>query len=356
MAKDLLVPGTSGNKLLLDGADLGWPSALAAQGWLAGATGYALGLDGLPLSADAIVDIMSMEFADPASIRPTKTTLKTGSAIGPGDVLDLVYNQFLGLERFVYDFRADVRQSGQRLLDHLIDQRPGPGKWRIACHSQGGLLVAVASKLYARQNGDDDRAFANLVSHVAFIGVPFYGTVSAAAALLEGEELSAGFAPHFRAIARTWPSLHQMLPVWPGCVRLHDAGRLTPALFDAMDPAAWPGANIDPAMLARARVTRAQFLDSPLSRMNGVKKTLLMSRAWPTANHLIVDVGDGAVTVADASEPGDTLVPADTTFDAAAAIEQDVMHQFGTNGDTMKHAALSVDPFVATAVDDFFEQ
>jgi hypothetical protein len=45
-------------------------------------------------------------------------------------------------------------------------------------------VVAVASKLYARQHGDDDRAFANLVSHVAFIGVPFYGTISAAAALL----------------------------------------------------------------------------------------------------------------------------------------------------------------------------
>jgi len=354
MAKDLLVPGTSGNKLLLDGDDLGWPSALAAQGWLAGASGYALGLNGLPLSADDIVEIMSMEFANPASFRPTKTTLKAGSAIGPGDVLGLVYNQFLGFDRFVYDFRADVRDSGQHLLDHLLDQRPNGEKWRIACHSQGGLLVAVASKLYARQNGDNDRAFADLVSHVAFIGVPFYGTVNAAVALLKGEELSAGFATSFRAISRTWPSLHQMLPVWPGCVRVRMGNNLTPAMFDAMDPAAWPGANIDPAMLARARATRAQFLDSPLSRMNGVKKTLLMSRAWPTSNHLII--ANGAVTVSAADEPGDTLVPADTTFETAAAVEQDVMHQFGSNGDTMKHFALSVDPFVAAAVDDFFKQ
>lgn len=354
MPKDLLVPGTSGNKLLLDGADLGWPSALAAQGWLAGATGYALGLNGLPLSAQAIVDVMSMEFANPASIRPTKTTLKAGSSIGPGDVLELVYNQFLGFERFVYDFRADVRQSGQRLLDLLLDLRPSTGKWRIACHSQGGLVVAVASKLYARQHGDDDRAFANLVSHVAFIGVPFYGTVNAAVALIKGEEMSSGFAEHFREISRTWPSLHQMLPVWPGCVRLRNGNALTPANFDAMDPAAWPGAGIDPAMLARARATRVEFLDSPLSRMNGVKKTMLMSRAWPTANHLIV--GNGAVTVPPASEPGDTLVPADTTFETAAAVEQDVMHQFGTNADTMAHFALSVDPFVAAAVDDFFNQ
>src|SRR5262249_30880040 len=148
--------------------------------------------------------------------------------------------------------------------------------------------------------------------------------------------------------------LHQMLPVWPGCVRVKNGAALTNALFDAMDPAAWPGANIDPAMLARARQTREQFLDSPLSRMNGVKKTVLMSRAWPTSNHLIID--NGAVAVAAPSEPGDTLVPADTTYETAAAIEQDVMHQFGKGRDTMKHFALSIDPFVAAAVDAFFDQ
>src|SRR5262245_7723651 len=233
MAKDLLVPGTSGNKLLLDNGDLGWPSALAAQGWLAGTTGYALGLDGLPMSAKTIADIMSMEFADPNSIRPTKTTLKAGSTIGPGDVLELVYNQFLDFDQFVYDFRADVRHSGQRLLDHLLDQRPSGERWRIACHSQGGLVVTVASKLCARQNGDDDRAFAKLVSHVAFIAVPFYGTVNAAVALSKGEELSAGFSSHFREIARTWPSLHQMLPVWPGCVRRRNGGNVSDAGIDA---------------------------------------------------------------------------------------------------------------------------
>jgi hypothetical protein len=354
MPKNLLVPGTSGNKLLLDGADLGWPSALAAQGWLAGKTGFALGLDGLPLSAKAIAEVMSMEFANAASAVPTKTTLKAGSAIAPGDVLELVYNQFLDFDRFVYDFRDDVRHSGQRLLDHLVEQQPAGDKWRIACHSQGGLVVTAASKLYARQNGDDDRAFARLVSHVAFIAVPFYGTVNAAAALIQGEELSAGFAPSFRQIARTWPSLHQMLPVWPGCVRLQTGTTVTNAPFDAMDPRAWPGADIDPAMLARARDTRAQFLDSPLSRMNGVKKTALMSRAWQTANHLVVR--DGAVTVPDPSEPGDTLVPADTTYDTAAAVEQDAMHQFGTPGRTLKHFALSVDLFAAPAVVQFFGQ
>ena len=354
MPKDLLVPGTSGNKLMLDSADLGWPSALLAQGWLAGATGYAVGLDGLPLSGQEIVDVLSMEFADPTSTHPTKTTLKAGSTVGPGPLLELVYNQFLNFDRFLYDFRSDVRHGGERLLTHLLENRPSGDRWRIVAHSQGGLLVAVASKLLAQQNNDDDRAFSQLVSHVGFVATPFYGTVTAAAALLVGEELSPGFAPRFRAIARTWPSLHQMLPAWPGSVRIRSAGGETAAPFSTLADSAWPGVGVDPAMLARARQTRAQFLNSPLSRMNGVKIRLWMSRAWPTWNHVVID--NGAVAPGPASEPGDTLVPANTTYATEAQVEKDATHLFGFGGNTMKHSALCVDPFLATEVGSFFAQ
>ena len=257
MPKDLLVPGTGGNKLLLDGADLGWPSALAAQGWLAGLTGYALGLDGLPMAAADLAGPLSLEFADPASVKPSKTTLRNGGAISPGPVLEAVYNQFLALNRFVYDFRSDVRDSAERLLTRLVDERPTNDRWRIVCHSLGGLVVAAASKLFAGRNGATMRLL-QAGHHLAFVAVPFYGTVNAAVALLTGDELSAGFSGSFKKVARTWPSLHQMLPAWRGSVRLRDgAGALVPAPFNALDPRAWPGADIDPAMLARARRARA---------------------------------------------------------------------------------------------------
>lgn len=354
MPKDLLVPGTSGNKLMLDDTDVGWPSALLAQGWLAGATGFAIGLDGLPLTAQAIVEVLCMRYADPVSVLPTSTTLKAGGAISPGPLLDVVYNQFLGFEHFIYDFRSDIRQSGQRLLAHLLENRPTGDRWRLVCHSQGGLVVAVASKLYARQNGDDDRAFADLCSHVAFVATPFYGTVTAASAILQGSELSPGFASHFRAIARTWPALHQMLPVWPGSVRIKKGETVTNAPFNTLDPRAWQGAEIDLAMLQRARETRTEFLNSPLSRMNGVKVRLLMSRAWPTANHLVLE--NGVVSVGSEHEPGDTLVPASTTFAMEAEVEKNVTHLFGSDRDTLKHGPLCVDPFVAAEVASFFNQ
>jgi hypothetical protein len=75
-----------------------------------------------------------------------------------------------------------------------------------------------------------------------------------------------------------------------------------------MNPTAWPGADIDPAMLARARETRSQFLNSPLSRMNGAKTRILMSRARPTSNHLLIENVEASIAPSD--EPGDMLVPA----------------------------------------------
>lgn len=145
-----------------------------------------------------------------------------------------------------------------------------------------------------------------------------------------------------------------MLPVWLGSVRLKGAAGTTSAPYNALDPRAWPGVAIDPGMLTRARDTRTQFLNSPLSRMNGVKLRLLMSRAWPTANQLIVE--NGAVSVGAATEPGDTLVPADTTLANEAQVEQAATHQFGGNQDTMKHSTLCVDPFVAAEVASFLDQ
>ncbi len=354
MPKDLLVPGTSGNKLVLDGEDLGWPSALTAQGWLAGMTGFALGLDGMPISAGDIVQLLSMEYADTTSAKPTRSTLKPGGSVGRGDLLKLAYNQFLDFDVFAYDFRSDIRESGRLLLEYLLAERPGGDRWRIVCHSQGGLVVVAASKLYAQSNDDDDRAFSELVSHVGFVGVPFYGTINAAEALLHGEQLGGGFAQSFLSIARTWPSLHQMLPAWPGCVRaVGPDGVAKPALIAATSPLAWPGQAISAAMLLRARETR-KILGNPIARMNKVKKRILMSQAHPTRNHLLLS--GGQVSIPPANEKGDTLVPSDTTYKAQAQFEREVTHVIGDDGNTMKHFVLCNDPVVATEMKTFFGQ
>lgn len=107
---------------------------------------------------------------------------------------------------FEFDWRLDMRHVGQLLLAHL--ERIGVGdRWHIVAHSQGGLLVLWAARLAGAEK------FAQLVRSVVFVGVPFFGTLAAAAALLEGDVLGVQ-ADAFRVAARTWPAVYQLLPRW----------------------------------------------------------------------------------------------------------------------------------------------
>src|SRR4029077_19772523 len=88
------------------------------------------------------------------------------------------------------------------------------------------VVVAAARKMADQHVGqpDADHAFSKLVSHVAFIGVPFHGTLKSAAGFIKGETLAAPVADAFKRVARTWPALYQMLPTWIGCVRRRGGG------------------------------------------------------------------------------------------------------------------------------------
>src|SRR3954454_16980441 len=120
MPRDLLVPGTGGTKLLLDGDDIGWPGELTAAGWLAKQSLLTIGFEKLGAkygSPDNIRAVLSMLHADDAAVlAPQKTTLWPVGTMAPGPELHLVYNQFNGFEPFLYDWRQDIRQSPDLLL------------------------------------------------------------------------------------------------------------------------------------------------------------------------------------------------------------------------------------------------
>ena len=124
---------------------------------------------------------------DPTNIQPTRSTLWPNGTMAPGNVLHLVYNQVTGFEPFVYDWRQDLRRSADLLLARLTT---AGDPWRIVAHSQGGLVVSVAAARWAAKNGNDSKAFSKLVSHVAFVGVPFHGTLKAASAFIKGDDLA----------------------------------------------------------------------------------------------------------------------------------------------------------------------
>ncbi len=354
MARDLLVPGTGGTKLLLDGDDIGWPGELTVAGWLAKRSALTEGFEALGAkygSSDNIQRVLSMEYADDAAIVvPTKTTLFPGGSITAGPVLRLVYNQFDGFEPFLYDWRQDIRRSADLLLEKLTGTAGEP--WRIVCHSQGGLVVvAAAAKLAA---GVDDRAFSRIVSHVAFIGVPFHGTLQAADAFIKGETLAAPVAPAFKRVARTWPALYQMLPTWPGCVRVVDgAGKEKIQQTNLLHVEPWADQQMVRSMMERAQNTRRDYLRAPMANFNGVKKRIFQSRAHPTPDHVLMSA-DGLQVMG--AVPGDTLVPDDLTRDMGGDLQKELTLSIGRDGNTLVHSMLADDPTFASGVKDFLRQ
>lgn len=284
----LLIPGTSGTKLLLDGEDFGWPAELAIKSWMLTAPVLSQLTHAMGLRAQDIVRALSMDFSDPRSCFATKSTLKPGSHMTPGRVLSVPYTQHRDFQHFTYDWRGDIRGSGEKLLRFLRNRKPAQGRWRIIAHSQGGLVAVVASKLAAAAAGSDDRAFSKLVSRLLLLAVPLAGTQEATKALVDADSLGAGFAPHFRKIAATWPALYQMLPVWRGSVLVPGAkAELVSARYPVMNLKAWEHLKISEENMERARATRRDFFRSPLAKMNGVKVRIAIlpsRRRGTTAN------------------------------------------------------------------------
>jgi pimeloyl-ACP methyl ester carboxylesterase len=256
---------------------------------------------------------------------------------------------------FDYDWRCDVRQTGRLLLDHLKNNKPAGGRWKLIGHSLGGLVTVVASKLCAQENGDDDTAFSNLVSHVVLLASPLDGTMVAADALISGDNLSAPFSDHFKEIVKTWPSIHQLLPAWFGSIKRMEGTSEIDEDASLQDEAPWVKAGLDASMLRRAREARDAFFSAPLSRMNNVKTRIIMSCAWDTKNHTVIDA-QGNLTVSGACERGDTSVPEETTREMAGDVELQRMESFGNDKDTLQHSLVGCDPVIASAVKDFFNQ
>jgi pimeloyl-ACP methyl ester carboxylesterase len=351
----LIVPGMTGCKLLLNGEDVGWPVELMIEARLAGATGgFGFKLD--RLDPDKIAETLQMEYASDTSVwEPRLTTLRPGAVISPGPTLKLPYNQFNDAVLFDYDWRQDIRYLGKLLMEHLVRNKPAGDRWKLIGHSLGGLVLVAASKLFAKENGDDDSAFSRLVSHAVILASPLHGTMTAADALINGDNLSAPFGERFRKIVRTWPSIHQLLPAWFGSVKKKVNGIVVDEEYCLQDDAAWAGCGVDPSMLKRAREARQSFLRAPLSRMNNVKTRIILSKAWDTRNHALRDE-QGRLVVGDGCEPGDNLVPQETTVRMSGAVEKERTLSFGDGKNTQVHALVGCDPAVATAVKDFFKQ
>lgn len=334
---NLLVPGTGGVTLRDSlGQDIGYPVRMR----LGVALGQLLGM-----SPERLAELLSMEHR-PGQWAPVKTTLVPGLSLLPNQVIAAAYNQVpRSFNHFLYDWRSDMRYSAEQLLLYLQQRRPSGGRWNLVGHSQGGLLIVLASKLLP-----EPEHFAELVASVTLVAAPLAGTVNAAAGLLNGDQMGTAASPVFREILRTWPALYQMLPSWPAVV---EGGAVAPPDLQLTSPRGWvPHPGISTDFLERALKVQALLRD-PFAWMRGdVRVTVLMARNRPTALFLPRVNGAlpsplGPLAPQDAT-PGDTLVPVDETLRWGGPALTPFVQLF--DGNTNEHAFLLDDPVVGRRI------
>ncbi len=294
---NLLVPGTGGITLVdSDGVDVGWPVLMRIKGIIRGVQGK---------SDQELFERMGMEHV-PGQLAPAKTSLQAGISLHPGHVLRVAYNQFEDLNSFLFDWRADLRHSAASLRDFLVQIRPTGGKWNLVGHSQGALLIILASKMM-----DAEDSLSEFVSTATLVAPPVAGTLNAAKAMLVGDNAGERLAPVMRRTIRTWPASYQMLPSWSAVLKGDDA----PAAESRQlkETGGWPGEEgIQPDLLLRAREVQPQFED-PLSHFEGVDAKFYWARNRDTATGIGRPPSGPLGYRLRTKTKGDSLVPFETT-------------------------------------------
>lgn len=298
---------------------------------------------------DEVGKLLGMEHT-PGVLKPTRTSLETDTHIVRGDVLQTPYDGLPVTTWFRYDWRADLRFNAYKLLETLRDETRDGGRCNLIGHSQGGLIIVLASKL-----ADSPREFASLVGRAVLIGAPLAGTMRALEAIMFGrDDLGDENRTGILAAARTWPALYQMLPAWASAVT--PAGEVLPADEQLIWPKGWGALmkeGIQEDLLQRARETQA-LLRGPFSHMApGVATLTIMGNRQATG--IAVVRNDGEFDPKFATATGDSLVPETLTSDLIGPPVFD--RRVILAGSKVKaHAMLCVDPDVQSRVRTFFKQ
>ena len=337
---NLLVPGTQATNLIT-----------ATRKRVYNAVRVNMGLTRTDLGPDprTWVPLLSMAHT-PGQLAPAKTTLQPNTAVKAGEVLLTPYESFSsGYEMYPYDWRCDIRHNAQQLLDHLDAEQPASGRWNLMGHSQGALVIVIASKML-----DDPDRFDELVSKVVLLGAPLAGTMRAGDALTLGsEDLGTNERNFALEAARTWPALFQMLPSWAAVV---DAARAPlPASQQLLAPGGYPdgATGITADILSRAREAQ-DMLTEPLAAMGSARVMTVLTNNKATKTHVMREVRGGRDGFTeDFFEKGDSLVPYDRTIAWGDAAFRNSVQL--VEGSVRAHAFLGIDEEIAALIDDFVD-
>jgi pimeloyl-ACP methyl ester carboxylesterase len=302
-------------------------------------------LGGRPIAVWA--QLLSMEHAD-GVLEPSKTTLEPGSTLLAGSVVITPYQLFPhAYEEWGYDWRADLRFNAARLLEDLRAWRAaGEERFNVIGHSQGGLLIVLASKIA------DPGEFARLVARVVLVGAPLAGTMRAVEALVFGHSsLGEAQRPVALEMARTWPAIYQMLPAWPCVVDGH--GTTLPEGEQLLTLTGWPtaaAAGVTEDMLARAREAQVMLRDPFANFGPGIRVWVVMGVNKETGRTLVKK--DGRFdSISMEKKAGDSLVHYAETMKWGGDSFAFTVVPYG--GGTEAHAMLCADETIAEHIKHF---
>lgn len=192
------------------------------------------------------------------------------SIIERSDVEDLAYKEIVYYLRkkteadkkgniyiFGYDWRQSNRENGRRLKEYVeyLKKKITAEKFNFVTHSMGGMIFSC----YLKELNNDYKE----INKAAITVCPFQGSINAFIALIVGEG-GINFPlfnsnDDFRKIARTFPSVYELCPVYQGAVTFLNS----PGDFNLFDHTHWQSNIIDEMVEERISLLKKFRIDNP---------------------------------------------------------------------------------------------
>lgn len=228
------------------------------------------------------------------------TDLGEGIIIEHSDVEDMAYSEIINFinhqtEYTAYIFGYDWRKSNlesARELDKFVNhlkKKCKVDKVSFITHSMGCLVLSAYLKLLPDAQSAD-----KIIDKAIFTVPPFLGSTEAIFNLIIGKSRLFNSSDDFRKIARTFPSIFELCPVYEGAVRPTDN-----SVFDLYDYSQWQQNPDHP----RYQETK-ELYETRLKSLKSVRDQAehliydLRSLPEPTRKRIIILAGVGQKTQA----------------------------------------------------------